>query len=53
MQETKLDIPLLQPGEKIVGLAYLTEDDGWVWSQGCLPWLLGLCSPERSLSRWD
>jgi len=25
--DTKLDVQMLQPGEKIVGLAYITEDD--------------------------
>ncbi len=27
MQESKLDIPVLQPGEKVLGVAYVTEDD--------------------------
>lgn len=27
MEETKLDIPILQPYEKIIGAAYLTEDN--------------------------
>ena len=27
MQEIKPDIPILQPGEKVIGVAYLTEDD--------------------------
>jgi hypothetical protein len=26
MEDTKLDIPILQPGEKIIGHAYVTED---------------------------
>jgi hypothetical protein len=26
MEETELDIPILQPGEKIIGHAYITED---------------------------
>lgn len=26
MEENKLDIPILQPGEKIIGHAYVTED---------------------------
>ena len=26
MEETKLDIPILQPGEKIIGHAYITEE---------------------------
>jgi hypothetical protein len=26
MEQTKLDIPFLKPGEKVVGRAYLTED---------------------------
>jgi hypothetical protein len=26
MENVKLDVPVLQPEEKIVGLAYLTED---------------------------
>jgi hypothetical protein len=26
MEETKLDLPLLRPGEKIIGHAYITED---------------------------
>ncbi len=27
MEEAKLDIPILEPGEKVVGTAYITEDD--------------------------
>ncbi len=27
MEEAKLSIPALQPGEKVIGVAYLTEDD--------------------------
>jgi hypothetical protein len=26
MEETRLDLPVLQPGEKIIGHAYVTED---------------------------
>jgi hypothetical protein len=26
MEETKVDIPILQPGEKIIGHAYVTEE---------------------------
>ena len=32
MEETKLDIPLLQPGGKVIGVAYLTEDDEIVFA---------------------
>jgi len=32
MGETKLDIPILQPGEKVIGVAYLTVDDGVVFT---------------------
>ena len=32
MEETELDIPLLQPGEKVIGVAYLTEDDEIVFA---------------------
>ncbi len=27
MGKAKLDIPILEPGEKVLGVAYLTEDD--------------------------
>ncbi len=27
MEQTKLDIPILQPGEKVIGVAYLTQDE--------------------------
>jgi len=30
--KAKLDIPVLQPGEKVVGLAYITEDDEIIFS---------------------
>ena len=26
MRETTLDVPILQPDEKVIGVAYLTED---------------------------
>jgi len=32
MQEATLDIPILQPGEKVIGLAYLTEDGEIIFS---------------------
>ena len=32
MEDTKLDIPILQPGEKIIGRAYLTEEAEIVFS---------------------
>jgi hypothetical protein len=32
MEETKLDIPILQPGEKIIGHAYVTEEEEIVFT---------------------
>ncbi len=32
MQESKLDIPVLKPDEKVIGVAYLTEDDEIVFA---------------------
>jgi hypothetical protein len=32
MEETKLDIPILQPGEKIIGHAYVTEEESIVFT---------------------
>jgi hypothetical protein len=32
MQEAKLDILILQPGEKVIGVAYLTPDDEIVFA---------------------
>ena len=32
METTELEIPLLQPGEKVIGTAYLTQDGEIVFS---------------------
>ena len=32
MEATELEIPLLQPGEKVIGIAYLSQDGEIVFS---------------------
>ncbi len=63
MEQTKPDIPILQAGEKVIGVAYLTEDDEIVFAphsgarevvlvepqaESSGPWAVRLRPPARS-----